>query len=149
MPEKLLTLPLRRFIYYSIGLKENIEVEKEDAIKIQKADPDRAFVHVQFRDLKTDKELALPKVWHINDWNTNYEVHKIQKIRAEERRIQWDIKNNNLRTIASKCRELWGIDQIASEEMALIIYNKNEQQAYQNIGVKLQVYSEDMLNKSL
>jgi len=149
--EKMFTLPLQRFVYYYLSTIDKRQLEYEDALVIAAIDKDEVFCHVQFIDLDTNKKLDKPLLWNIADWKSDYQVFKSKKKQSAIQRIKWDIAKQNLELVANRFLEInfFAISKEAAIKMAETVIKKNDPQTFVNLGIKLAVFTDDMIPKDL
>lgn len=149
MAEKLLTLPLRRFMAYYVSTLDKRQIELQDAIAICKLDPEESFCHVQLNDLDTGASLDKPLLWNIADWRSDYEIYKHKRKQSSIQRIKWDIAKQNLDRISARLQEITFVDKEAADKMAEVILKKSNPVAIQNLGIKLASFNENMIPKDI
>lgn len=145
--ELMFALPLRRFVEYYVSTLDKRQITYDDAIVIAAIDKLEQFCHIQFEDLETGKKLDKPLLWNKNDWLSNYEVHKHKKKNSAIERIKWSLAKENLAVVSKKLVELYYLDEVSANRAAELIIKKNNPKALANLGVKLDIFSDDMLPK--
>lgn len=141
-PEKMLTLPLRRFMEYYVSTLDSRPIEYEDALVIDAIDKDKSFAHVQFEDLDTGKKLDRPRLWNINDWRSDYKVHLFKKRQSTIRYLKSETEKDNIKLVANKLVELGCIDYDPAVKKAVSIIKENNPKAFKNLGITLAVFDE-------
>jgi len=133
--EKNITLPLKKWLRYTLGSFPRADVDNDDALLISDIDSDEEFCHVEFPS--KENGLRVPRVWWINEWKSTYARYLIEKDRAEKQRKAWCLQQENAARIRKAMALKFGLDQDTVMAVAARIAAKKDQNKADFLGVIL------------
>lgn len=141
-PEKMFTLPLRRFIERYLLHAPNMDAVRPntldmiDAQVIQAIDPTETLCHIQFEDFDGEK-LEYPRLWWINAWKTHYHNEMLKRQKSAEDRKEACLLTENTQAIMNAMSKKTGIDREHFRGIAYKIAKKKLDKPAEQFGVKI------------
>lgn len=98
------TGPLRETLELILRQDEWVEIPLEIGLYLQELDKENSLVYVELPN--DENSLRFTKLWSIKAWRLSVEKHKLAKIEAVQRKLEWDNLQENLKRIANRLSEI-------------------------------------------
>lgn len=131
---KTITIPLEKFLQYSLGTSEFITVDMDTAKLIHAMSSNDELCHVEFPSADRPEQ-KYPLVWNVQAWKMSIERWNRRKAYAHKERVNRFLFEKNVKTVSRAIMRFALVPEVHANVLAHKWVTNGDEAKWKSVGV--------------